>query len=510
MNALLPEESRALDENAEFLGISRLQLMENAGKGVADLIAGRGSLKGKKVVIIAYTGNKGGDGFVVARHLSSSGADVKVIMVAKPANISTAEAKANFLVLEKLSSVEVVVAPTASDLASLKEEISSADVLVDAMLGTGARGTLGEPLKQAVEISNSSRAWKVAIDVPTGLDPATGSVAGDAFRADLTVTPHKPKVGLLEKSASEFVGKLQVASLGVPPEVELFAGPGDLRLALKPRGAYSHKGQNGRLLVVGGSSRYVGAPALAALAALKVGIDLAVVAVPSSVAPSVRAFSPDLIVTPLPSAERLGMDSVVAVEREAESADAVVLGMGLGLDTETKSAVKELVDRLLPAGKPMVIDADALKALGEHRRGLKLRGAVVTPHSGEFFALTGTRLPDEKEVGWQGRLKMVREWASKMEATFLLKSRYDIITDGSKYKIKTIGNPGMTGGGTGDVLAGIVGAMMSRGEGSYRSAVAASFLNSYTGDMLAETMGERFTARDLLEAIPAALKKLRM
>jgi NAD(P)H-hydrate epimerase len=411
-------------------------------------------------------------------------------------------------VLGKLSSVEVVVAPTVSDIGTMNESFSSADVLVDAMLGTGARGPLGDPLKEAVALSNLSKAWRVAIDVPTGLDSANGSVAGDAFRADLTVTHHRPKVGLLAAAASEFVGKLQVISLGIPPDVELFAGPGDLRLALKPKGTYSHKGQNGRLLVVGGSSRYVGAPALAALAALAVGIDISVVAVPSSIAPSVRVFSPDLIVTPLPSADRLGMGSVAAVEREAESADVVVMGMGLGLDAETKLAVRELVDRLISIGKPMVIDADALKALGEHRRGLKLRGNVVTPHSGEFLALTGTGLPDEEEVGWQGRLETVRGWAQRMDTTFLLKSRYDIITDGSKFKIKTIGNPGMTGGGTGDVLAGVVGAIMSRGESPFRSAVAASFLNSYAGDMLAESVGQRFTARDLLEQIPAALKRL--
>ncbi|MBM5804975.1 MAG: NAD(P)H-hydrate dehydratase [Candidatus Verstraetearchaeota archaeon] len=508
MEPILPEDMRALDENAEFLGVSRLQLMENAGKGVVDCTLRRMNLRGKKTLILAYTGNKGGDGFVVARHLASMGVPVSVVLLAKPEQISTGEAMANFCILEKLrSSVALSIAPMPSDVVLLEEAIKSADVLVDAMIGTGAKGELREPLSTAVSLSNSAKSFKVAIDVPTGIDPASGEVRGAAFKADLTVTHHRPKTGLLKPKAKRFVGDLEVVNIGIPPEAEIYAGPGDLRLAVKPRGRFTHKGENGRLLIIGGSSRYVGAPSLAALAALRVGIDLAVVAVPSSIAPTVRRYSPSLIAVPLPSEGILDRRCIQAIKEEIASADAVVMGMGLGLDQETRVAVKEITECLRSSGIPAVIDADALKALGEYHGALRSANAVVTPHSGEFSALTGEKLPKETEGGWRDRLGAVMRWASKLNVTFLLKGRYDIITDGARYKIKTIGNPGLTAGGTGDVLAGIVGGFMSRGVSPYRSAVAASFLNSHAGDILAESMGYHYTARDLVDAIPLALKE---
>jgi NAD(P)H-hydrate epimerase len=506
MEALLPEEVRAIDENAEFLGISRLQLMENAGRGVADAIL---KLRPKKVLILAYIGNKGGDGFVAARHLAASGTKVKVILLAKPEQITTPEAKSNYDSLAKLNlSVEMATAASASELSLLRKEIGTADILVDAMLGTGARGELRDPIREAVEICNSSKSRRVAIDIPTGIDPSTGKPSEPALKADITLTHHKPKEGLLAKEAAAYVGDLEVINIGIPPEAEVYVGPGDLGLGLKQRETFSHKGRNGRILVVGGSSRYAGAPALAALAALRVGIDLAVVAVPQSIVAPVRAFSPNLIIVPLPSEDIFDQGCLKAVNEEAEIADAVVFGMGLGLDPLTKEAVKKFADHLTTIHKPAVIDADALKALGESREKLKLQRCVLTPHAGEFFSLTGAQLQSECEVGWEGRLDLVREWAARLNSTILLKSRYDIITNGLRFKIKTIGNPGMTAGGTGDVLSGIVGAMMSRGTDPFRAAAAGSFLNSYAGDHLAACMGQRFTALDLIEEIPVALSNL--
>lgn len=509
MEAITPEEARALDENADFLGISMLQLMESAGRGVVESILKRRDVKGKKIVILAYTGNKGGDGFVIARHLSSLGAHPSVILLARPEQISSDEAALNYCVVTKLrASVSIWAAPAASDLLLLKDEIDSADIVIDAMLGTGAKGQLREPLKTGVSLANSSRAYKVAVDIPTGVDASTGVTSGEAFRADLTITHHKVKVGLTEKPSTDLAGEIEVISIGIPPEAEIYCGPGDLRMALKPRGTYSHKGENGRLLVIGGSSRYAGAPSLAALAALRLGVDLVTVAVPKSIVHEVRTFSPDLIVVPLPSDEILDRSCITSLKKEMESANAVVIGMGLGLESETKSVVKELSSHIQSKGIPAVIDADALKALGELGPSLELKNTVVTPHAGEFFALTGEKLASEREDGWGERLNAIMKSAIKLKCSVLLKSRYDIITDGYRFKIKTIGNPGMTVGGTGDVLAGITGALLARGAGVYNSAVAASFLNSYTGDLLAADTGQRFTARDLIGAIPKALKEL--
>jgi NAD(P)H-hydrate epimerase len=507
MDAISPEEMKALDENSEFLGISRLQLMENAGKGVVDCMYNRMDLRKKKTLILAYTGNKGGDGFVVARHLASMGIPVSLVLLAKPEQISTEEAAKNFCIVEKLrSSVALSIAAMPSDVMLLEDTIKQADVLVDAMIGTGAKGELREPLRTAISLANSAKSFKVAIDVPTGIDPNSGEAYGVAFKANLTVTHHRPKTGLMVPKAKRFVGDLEVINIGIPPEAEIYNGPGDLRLAVRPRGKFSHKGDNGRLLIIGGSSRYAGAPSLAALAALRVGIDLAVLMVPSSIALAVRKYSPTLVVVPLPSEGILDGSCIPVIKEELKSADAVVIGMGLGLAKETRTTIKEIMEYLRSTRIPTVIDADALKALGEYHGALKSANAVVTPHSGEFFALTGEKLPKEGEDGWKDRLGIVMKWASKLGITFLLKGRYDIITNGEWYKIKTIGNPGLTAGGTGDVLAGIVGGFMSRGTDPYRSAVAASFLNSYAGDILAKSMGYHYIARDLVDAIPSVLK----
>ncbi|MDI9644430.1 MAG: NAD(P)H-hydrate dehydratase [Candidatus Verstraetearchaeota archaeon] len=506
---LSPEEIRAVDMNAEFLGVSRLQLMENAGRGVVDALNRRQDLRSKSILVLAHTGNKGGDGFVSARHAASLGAKVSVVLLAKPDQISTEEARSNFLAVAKMRySVNVLTAPTESELKLLGDLFGSADIIVDAMLGTGSKGILREPIRTAVRMANASEAFRVAIDVPTGIDAGSGEVMGDAFRAQLTVTHHKPKTGLVQGISKEFIGELEAISIGVPPEAEIFAGPGDIYLALKPRKAHSHKGDNGRLLVVGGSARYTGAPALAAMAALRTGIDLAVVAVPSSIVHEVRGYSPDLIVLPLPSREEMTSESLGILTEEVSRADAVVVGMGLGTSSETSKAVLGLLKILSGTKKPTVIDADAIKALGADPAAVRGLPSVITPHAGEFAALTGVRLPEEKEDGWKERLPIVKEWASRLGSTVLLKSRYDIITDGAAFRIKNIGNPGLTTGGTGDVLAGITGALLSRGATPFRAAVAASFLNSYAGDLLEREMGQRFTARDLVDALPVALKDL--
>lgn len=501
------QDIRALDENAEFFGLSRLQLMESAGKSVADSLAKRMTLNGKNVLIIAYIGNKGGDGFVAARYLSYYGANVNVILLSKPEWISTEESKRNFSILEKLSSISIHFALNSLDLLSLKELFDSADVIIDAMLGTGAKGEPREPIRTAIELSNQSKAFKVSIDVPSGVDANNGQVYKTAFKANLTITHHKPKSGLLYESAKPYVGELEVANIGIPPDFELYVGPGDLKIAIKKRDPFSHKGDNGRVLVIGGSYRYTGAPALAAMAALRTGVDLAIVAVPSSIANAIKSFSPDLIVLPLPSKDVLNQDSFEVLKNESKRVDVVVIGMGLGLEESTLFTVNEIIKYLNDVGKPLVIDADALKALSRMREEIRFKKAVLTPHAGEFHALTGESLPDESSSGWRSRVHVVMKWASKLNATILLKSRYDIITDGNRFKVKTIGNPGMTVGGTGDVLAGMVGAFLSRGSDAFRAATAASFLNSYIGDLLEAEVGHHYTASDIIRKIPEVMKK---
>jgi len=248
---------RALELNAEYFGVSRLILMENAGRGVALEIASRFK-PGKSVVVFCGLGGNGGDGFVAARHLSSMGFRVKVFLAGKVKDISDKASFENWRALQFMGDMIPVEEVYDSSLVSK----AKADVAIDALLGTGARGKLRPPILQLVERINQMDAFRVAVDVPTGVDADTGAVDGEAVKANLTVTFHRSKKGL--ERAKKYVSELAVKPIGLPEEFERFAGPGDVLLVAKPRPSESHKGDFGRLLVIGGSETYSGAPTLVA------------------------------------------------------------------------------------------------------------------------------------------------------------------------------------------------------------------------------------------------------
>jgi NAD(P)H-hydrate epimerase len=211
---------RAIEERAERLGVSRLLLMENAGKTVADYIERKMGAAGRKVVVVAGTGNNGGDGFVAARHLAAYGARVKVFMIGLSENIRTPEASLNWRIAKKMNqSIELFQLRDESFMSSIEKAISEADVVVDAIFGTGLRGELKEPYASVIGLINKSGAFKLAVDVPSGLDPLTGEVCGAAVRADATVTFHRAKKGLFARQ--DLVGELVVANIGIPPEADI-------------------------------------------------------------------------------------------------------------------------------------------------------------------------------------------------------------------------------------------------------------------------------------------------
>ena len=502
-NSLSVAEIRAIDENAEFLGVPRLLLMENAGRAIVEEIAKRFEPRDLEVLILAYIGNKGGDGFVVARQLASLGSKVTVILLERPERIASKEARLNFEALLKMErSIRLIIAPDSAELKKTRELFEEADVIVDALLGTGIRGPLREPVLTAVEAINASGKFVVSIDVPTGVDPDTGEVSGKAVTANLTITHHKPKKGFANPEAKPYLGELVVASIGIPPEAEFFAGPGDLRMAVKKRSPTSHKGENGRVLIVGGSKDFSGAPALAALAALRAGVDLAYIAAPSSTANAIRSFSPNLIVCSYPG-EYLTEKAFPMIEKLLPRCDAVAVGPGLGLEAETMDSCLTLIEKCSSLGLPMVVDADAIKALARNTEVVKESTTVITPHAGEFKILTGVMLPSEAE-DWEKRIEVVKENAGRLGVTLLLKAHYDIITDGERVKVNRTGSPGMTVGGTGDVLTGITLAFLAQGASPFRAAVAAAFINGYAGELLSKKMGYHFTALDLVETLPEA------
>jgi ADP-dependent NAD(P)H-hydrate dehydratase / NAD(P)H-hydrate epimerase len=483
-------EMRALETNAEYYGISLLQLMETAGRNVAEEIASRFNPKKTKVAIFCGSGGNGGDGFVAARYLTCYGFKVEIILATRASNISHESAKKNWIILQSLRNSILIREVKDSTLISDVK----ADVVVDALLGTGSTGKLRPPILQLVEKINMMEAFRVAVDVPTGINSDTGEVLGNAVKANLTVTFYKAKTGL--SKAKEYTGEVIVKSIGLPQEFERFAGPGDVTLAVKPRSAEAHKGAFGKLVVIGGSNIFSGAPALAAMAALRTGVDIVTIAAPEKTATAISSMSPALITVKL-KGKHLNSRNMLDIKEQLESATAVVLGPGLGLHSETKKAIKEIIEQLEETGTPLLLDADGLKAFAEFRRKLGCP-LVVTPHAREYEILTGTKLP--KSI--KDRTEEVQRMAKKLGATILLKGHADIISNGVDITFNFTGNPGMTVGGTGDVLSGVVGGLLAMGADSFRAAVAGAFINGAAGDFVAVEKGYHMLPTDLIEWIP--------
>jgi len=453
--------------NCRHLGLLPLQLMENAGSALACEVRSRA--KGSRIAIVAGRGNNGGDAFVAARHLSDL--EVNVFLLGRSRDISTEEARHNWDILQRLglSLVEVI------DPGELSFE--DCDLVIDAIFGTGIRGPVKGLEGAAIDAMNSCARPIISVDVPSGLG------TDREVKPDLTVTFHRQKPGL--------AGEVVVADIGIPNEAEFFVGPGDLWLVGK-RSPDSHKGDSGRILVIGGGP-YTGAPALTALAALRAGADIATVAAPCGASRTIAGFSPNLIVRSL-SAEHLCPADLDLLEELIPRHDVVVMGMGLGRDPETQEALAKII----PLCKKTVIDADALQP------DLPLQG-IVTPHAGEFQRISSVTLPDAKGDAFKGRIELVRGYAAEKGLVVLLKGRVDLITDGHVVRANTTGNPGMTVGGTGDVLAGVTAAFYARST-ALRAAVAAAFVNGRAGDLAYQENDYGMLATDVVEKIPQAMR----
>jgi hydroxyethylthiazole kinase-like uncharacterized protein yjeF len=469
------EEMAVVDANAEALGVPRKQLMESSGNAVARVVREYVD-PSDSVALVCGRGNNGGDAFVTARFLI--GFDVTVHLLGRPETIRTDIARENWEALQEAE----IDARTATDSADV--DLDGPDVVVDAMLGTGVTGALREPEATAAEAINASGATVVAVDVPSGVDADTGEAAGVAVDADHVVTFHDEKPGLADLDS-----EVTVADIGIPEAAERFVERGDLqRLSRDPMG---HKGDFGSVLVVGGGP-YTGAPALSAQATLRAGADLAYVACPETVAREVQGYSENLIVESLPG-DHLASPHVSDLLSRAEEVDCVVFGPGLGDHDATLEAVAEFLDAY--AGTA-VVDADALQVVPDVETDATL---VCTPHQGELRKMGG-----ETADSWRERAGLVAEFAEELGHTLLVKGAYDVVSDGETTRVNRTGNPGMTVGGTGDVLAGVAGALACVLAPRNAAAVAA-YVNGRAGDIVVDEQGYGLTATDLFEALPKAL-----
>jgi len=483
---------RALEINAQYFGLTLLQLMENAGRSIAQQTFSRFQ-NNKKVTVFCGLGGNGGDGFVAARHLLTAGFKVQVILIGRSRDINHEAALSNWVILQTLQ--DKIALSEVSD-SSLLPKIQT-DIIIDALLGTGTKGKLKPPITQTVEEINRSSAYKIAVDAPTGIDSDTGDVLGSAVKADLTVTFHRAKKGL--ENDKKFVGELVITDIGLPLEIERFVGPGDVLVAKKARSPTAHKGDFGRLLVIGGSELYVGAPALVSLAALRTGTDIVYLAAPEKTALAISSISPDLITIKL-EGDHLKPRSIEILKPYFGMVDAIVIGPGLGLAPETAKFVEGCVDEAEKANKPLLLDADGLKAFAKFKRPLRVP-LILTPHAGEYEVLTDIKLPENQEE----KILAIQKTAKKLKAVLLVKGKVDIISNGEYARLNLTGNPGMTVGGTGDVLSGVVGGLLAQNVDAFEAAVAGSFVNGAAGDFVASEIGYHMVATDLLDWIPRVL-----
>jgi NAD(P)H-hydrate epimerase len=382
--------------------------------------------------------------------------------------------------------------------------LRSAALIVDGLLGTGSSGELREPYRAWVNEINIADRDVVAVDIPTGIDPSSGLVPGPAVSAAATVTMAAPKVGMLLYPAASYVGELWVAHIGIPPSILADVG-GRYHVMTKEqffywlpqRSALADKRSAGDVVVIGGSQQYVGAPVLSALGAQYAGAGYVTVACPPVASGPIRYHAVEQIVTPWPDSQ--DTEAVVAALLElTRHAGAVVIGPGLGREEATQEMVRSFISQ---TSRPLVVDADALFALADHLDVLKDKKAVLTPHNGEFARLLGPN----SEAAIANRIKAADDFAENVDVTLLLKGPRSIIATKEATYVNLTGNELLASAGTGDVLSGIIGAMIAAGCSTRQSAAIGAYWHGVTADYLASQHKRSVVAGDVARALQDAL-----
>jgi NAD(P)H-hydrate epimerase len=424
--------------------------MESAGRGLAEQVL---TYNPNHVVVLCGNGNNGGDGMVAARYLQR-GVDTHVCYLDLGKRRKACE---HNLAALRYAAVSLHLFQCREDLEELSSLFGNADVIVDALLGTGGRGAVKEPLATCIRMANATKANIIAADIPT-----------PGMRADRVCAFHRAKTE----------GAV-VVDIGIPLEAECTVGPGELTL-LPARGKKAHKGAGGEVLVIGGGP-YQGAPYLAGLGALRAGADIV------RIASTVFEPIPDLIFERL-DGKRIGTEHTERLITLAEKADVVICGNGLGTESH------EVVTTIAPHCKKAVFDADALRLPLPIAR----RETIYTPHAGEFARITGITLQDDT----LSRVRAIRK--AGVKGTIILKGHTDIITDGTRVRFNRTGDPAMTVGGTGDVLAGVCGALLCHLP-AFDAACIAAYVNGRSGSAAVAERGGGILASDLVDKIPSVL-----
>ncbi len=514
MRVVTAREMREIDQRAmaEFK-IPGIVLMENAGLKVVQAVLEKLSgIQGKTVTIFAGRGNNGGDGLVAARHLFNMGVDVKVLLLDSPDKVA-GDAAVNLEIWRRMGQ-KVYTVTQKDDFNAVRLFLVRTDVVVDAIYGTGFKGTVKEYVGRIIEAVNASEKPVVAVDMPSGVEADSGKVNGPCIRASLTVTFGLPKVGLLLEPGASYAGDLRVADISLPGPLlndeqikcHLIDG-GLVRSWLPARPVSSHKGDYGRVLVVAGSRGMAGAACLTAEAAARAGAGLVTLAVPEGIYAPVASKLTEVMVVPVPQTGEgtLSGEAVPKIREMMEKADVLALGPGLSTNPETVEAVRKIISI---SHLPAVLDADGLNAFADQTDLLKnaRSSLVLTPHPGEMARLSGISTKAVQD----DRLQVARLWSSDLGAVLVLKGARTIVAspDGTAY-INTTGNPGMATGGSGDVLTGIIAGLMAQGIEAAGAAAAGVYLHGMAGDAAAREKGMMgIVAGDILQALPTVTKSM--
>ncbi len=512
-NTITAKDVSRLDANSASLGIPNGFLMECAGLQATNKIYGQYKLdSNSSVVIMCGIGNNGGDGLCIARHLATRGVFVYVLLLGDPIHIRTEETRLNWQLVNTLSlKIRTFSIKNINQLKILSksEWFENTDAIIDALLGTGIKGNIREPISTAIDIINQSEIPKISIDVPSGMDPDTGKIIDKSVNCDLCITFHAKKKGFADINT-------WVVPIGIPIEASLFIGDGDLKAAINKRKKDVHKGQYGKLLVIGGSSSYSGAPSLAAMAALEFGVDLCICFVPHGIGNVVRSFSPNIIVQE-GAGDNFSNSDFNKAKKLSKWADSVLIGPGLGNDPKTIEFFEKFFLWILEEKIPCVVDADGIKMLGKLIKENKIEflssQIVLTPHIAELKSLVRFKnLPKFDEI--EKRAEKLISISQKIGGVILVKGVYDymikISKDESSYRVNRTGCPEMSVGGTGDVLAGLAGAFLSIGNTAFDSACTAAYLNGLLGESAKKSCGPRIHATDLIENLKSLLLSKRL
>jgi len=493
-------------------GIKELVLMENAGRGVAEVAFRFIRGENRRVSVLAGKGNNGGDGLVAARHLANRGCDVIVYLLTNAAKVE-GNARINLLTWEKMGgAIEAV--ETAGALERHLSPLRHSAVIVDAIFGTGLSQTVKGHYKTIIDAVNGLGPPVVSVDIPSGLDATTGRVLGCSVRAEITATMALPKIGLVTYPGADRAGEVEVVDIGMPRALTgddsipwNYVGSGLAGEMVAARGGDAHKGSCGHLLVIAGSPGKTGAAVLTAMGGLRSGAGLVTLGVPESVHGIAEEKTTEVMTAPLPecSSGTVAGEAFAAVKELIEGKGAVVFGPGLGATGEVRHILKGLIEE---STVPLVIDADGLNVLAGHLRMLKGARAplILTPHPGEMARLIGSEAARVQE----NRVAVASDFAKKHKVTVVLKGARTVtaFADGRVF-INSTGNPGMATAGTGDLLAGIMGGLIVQGATPPDAAVAAVYLHGRAGDSVAAKRGEiGMVATDMLEEVPSALSAL--